>query len=349
MTSHLAEYAKDKKPVAINEVFGDWAVDTMAALVYSIDLDSRKDPSHPLMMSFEKLFSRIKSWQMMMMFTMPRIYKLCQPPFLTRENTEPLKTFVSHMIREKRKKDDKDEDILQLFIDAAFENVTGDEDVPANGDYSHEKSMTLDDITAQAALFFGAGTDTVSSAMTFSAYLLALNPGCQERLLKEVDDAVKKDGITYDTLQTMPYLEASIKEAMRMYTADSFIMRLCTEKTTVAGVPFEPGMNIDVPFVGIHYDPEFFPDPETFKPERFLPQNKDNVRPFTYLAFGAGPRNCVGMRLAMVQAKVALASILRHFKFQACPETMVPVRFKPRNMIPQTDGPLMLRLVTRNE
>ncbi|CAN8015222.1 unnamed protein product [Ixodes persulcatus] len=55
------------------------------------------------------------------------------------------------------------------------------------------------------------------------------------------------------------------------------------------------------------------------------------------------------MRLAMVQAKVALGSILRHFKFHACQETMVPVRFQPRHMIPQTDGPLMLRLVTRNE
>ncbi|KAG0436641.1 hypothetical protein HPB47_017844 [Ixodes persulcatus] len=99
-------------------------------------------------------------------------------------------------------------------------------------------------------------------------------------VLEEVDDAVQKDGITYDTLQAMTYLEASIKEAMRMYTADSL----------------------------------------------FLPQNKDNIRPFTNLAFGAGPRNCVGMRLAMVQAKVALGSILRHFKFHACQETMVSSR-----------------------
>ncbi|CAN7975782.1 unnamed protein product [Ixodes persulcatus] len=192
MTTRLAEYAKNKKPVVINEVFGDWAVDTMAALVYSIDLDSRNEPSHPLMVSFETLFSRIKSWQMMMMCA---IYKLCQPQFLTKDNTEPLKHFVSQIIQEKQKKDNKDDDILELFIDAGFEKGPSDKNVHANDDYSHGKPMTLDDITAQAMLFFGAGTDTVSSAMTYSAYLLALNPECQERVLKEVDDAVQKDGI----------------------------------------------------------------------------------------------------------------------------------------------------------
>ncbi|CAN7943420.1 unnamed protein product [Ixodes hexagonus] len=241
----------------------------MAALVYSIDLDSRNEPSHPLMRSFEQLFSMSKSWHLVMLFTMPSICKLCHLKIMTDQNTDPLKKFVTHIIKEKQKKHDADDDILQLFIDAKLNDDLGVKKAHENENFSYKRQLTLDDIAAQAVLFFGAGTDTVSSAMTYTAYLLALNQDCQERVLKEVDDAVKRDGITYETLQEMTYLEASIKEAMRMYTPDSFIMRLCTEETTVAGIRFKPGMNIDIPFAGIHYDPEFFPDPETFKPERY--------------------------------------------------------------------------------
>ncbi|EEC01140.1 cytochrome P450, putative [Ixodes scapularis] len=174
--------------------------------------------------------------------------------------------------------------------------------------------MTLDEITAQALLFFVAGTDTVMSSMTYATYFLALNPQCQERVLAEIDAAVEKRGVMYESLQDMPYLEACIKETMRLYSPDSVTMRMCTNETTVAGVRFKPGMNIDVPIAGVHYDPEFFPDPEKFQPERFLPENKGNLKPLTFLAFGAGPRNCVGMRLGILQVKVALACILEHLK-----------------------------------
>ncbi|CAN7985399.1 unnamed protein product [Ixodes pacificus] len=141
----------------------------------------------------------------------------------------------------------------------------------------------------------------------------------------------------------MTYLEASIKEAMRMYRGATLYDKWHTHSACEVPTPHQGGSA----HVCIHYIEWLYVDWRSS--ELFLPQNKDNIRPFTNLAFGAGPRNCVGMRLAMVQAKVALASMLRHFKFHACPETMVPVRFKPRHMIPETDGPLILRLVRRNE
>ncbi|KAH6933708.1 hypothetical protein HPB50_017674 [Hyalomma asiaticum] len=97
---------------------------------------------------------------------------------------------------------------------------------------------------------------------------------------------------------------------------------MCTEETTVAGVRFKPGMCVDIPLAGIHHDAEYFPEPEKFNPERFLPENKDNVRPFTYMPFGVGPRNCVAMRLGILQAKASLACLFRKVKLETCPETM---------------------------
>uniref|UniRef100_A0A023GF15 Putative cytochrome p450 ixodes scapularis cytochrome n=1 Tax=Amblyomma triste TaxID=251400 RepID=A0A023GF15_AMBTT len=145
----------------------------------------------------------------------------------------------------------------------------------------------------------------------------------------------------------MVYLDACIKEALRLSASESFMARLCTEETTVAGIPFKPGMCVEVPLAGMHHDPEYFPEPEKFNPDRFLPENKDSVKPFTFMPFGNGPRSCVGMRLGMVQAKTFLACLLRRVKLEKCPETMVPVKFKPRMLLPVTDGPVMLKAVAR--
>ncbi|KAM7300371.1 putative cytochrome P450 [Ixodes scapularis] len=110
---------------------------------------------------------------------------------------------------------------------------------------------------------------------------------------------------------------------MRLYPGAMFLMRTCTQETTLAGINFKPGMNVDIPVVGIHYDPEFYPDPESFKPERFLPENKDSHTPYTFLPFGSGPRSCVGMRLGYLTVKVVMVCLLQHVKFGTCPETMV--------------------------
>ncbi|KAH9377112.1 hypothetical protein HPB48_011691 [Haemaphysalis longicornis] len=99
-------------------------------------------------------------------------------------------------------------------------------------------------------------------------------------------------------------------------------MRLCTEETTVAGIRFKPGMCVDIPLAAMHRDPEYFPEPEKYNPERFLPENKDKVKPFSFIPFGAGPRNCVGMRLGLLQTKTTLASMLSRVRFEPCPETM---------------------------
>lgn len=345
--TRLENAALGDMPLEVNEVFENYAMDSTAALMYGIDLDSFGDLDHPLMLCCGKLFSNMVGWQLVMLFTMPRIYKLFLPGYPPKENTDALKEFVSLVVQERQKKQAEEDDILQMLLDTECEDG-GRSESSGKGDVLGKGAMTLDEITAQALVFFIGGTDTVTSALTYTAYCLALNPQCQETVLKEVDTVLQKRRLTYETLQEMPYLEACIKEALRMHSPDSFLMRLCTNETTVAGVNFKPGMNVDVPIAGMHYDPEFFPDPEKFQPERFLPENKGSIRPLTYLAFGAGPRNCVGLRLGILQVKVALACILQHMKFETCKETMIPLKFKPRNLLPQMDGPLMLLPIIRD-
>ncbi|CAN7942829.1 unnamed protein product, partial [Ixodes hexagonus] len=246
---------------------------------------------------------------------MSRVFKMLPLEFPSKKGSEYVKAFTRHMAQQRCASKESCEDVLQLGLDAVLRGRSPDNyEIPESD---------IEEITSQCMLFFVAGSDTVTSTLTYTAYSLALNPECQQRVIEEIDNAVKEKGITYESLRDMIYLEAAINEALRMYSPDAFLLRRCTQETSVGGIHFRPGMCVEIPIRGMHYDPEFFPEPDCFKPERFLPENKDSILPYTYLAFGAGPRNCVGQRMGMLQTKATLACLLQKIKFERCSETLV--------------------------
>jgi len=87
-------------------------------------------------------------------------------------------------------------------------------------------------------------------------------------------------------------------------------------------------MLITIPIHAIHHNPDYYPTPHQFDPERFLPENKDKLIPYTYLPFGAGPRNCVGMRFALMEAKTVIANIITKYRFFRTENTKIPLEFR---------------------
>lgn len=87
-----------------------------------------------------------------------------------------------------------------------------------------------------------------------------------------------------------------VSETLRKYPFASFLTRMANTDYTFeeTGLKLEKGTSVIIPLSGTHLNPDFYPDPEKFIPERFSPENKDKVLPFTYLPFGDGPRNCIG-------------------------------------------------------
>jgi len=78
----------------------------------------------------------------------------------------------------------------------------------------------------------------------------------------------------------------------------------------------------------VHHNPEYYPEPEKWIPDRFMPENRDQLTPYTYMPFGLGPRNCVGMRFALMEAKTAIAYLVHKYKFIRTNNTTVPLKYK---------------------
>ncbi|UYV82557.1 hypothetical protein LAZ67_21002753 [Cordylochernes scorpioides] len=189
------------------------------------------------------------------------------------------------------------------------------------------KGLSMTEIVAQGMQFFIAGYETTASTLSHCVYSLALNPECQDRLAEEIDSfySVPDAKLDYDTVKTLPYLEAVISETLRLYPSANRIERQAAASYRLGntGIEIPKDMILQIPVHAIHHDPDFFPYPETFDPERFLPENRDNIRPFTYIPFGSGPRNCVAERFARLEIKLCLAHVIRNFRFHRVPETQV--------------------------
>lgn len=107
------------------------------------------------------------------------------------------------------------------------------------------------------------------------------------------------------------------------------------------------GMTIVIPISGIHHDPDIYDQPEEFLPERFTPEEIQKRPNGSFLPFGDGPRNCIGLRFGMMEAQIGLVMLLRNFKFTTCDRTPpMPLQFSPNRFFLSPISDVMLNFQT---
>lgn len=162
-----------------------------------------------------------------------------------------------------------------------------------------------DEIIAQCFLFFIAGFDTTSTFLSILTYELAINPDMQKRLYEEVIeyDRLSNGKITYDNLQKMKYMDMVVSEGLRRWPPGAFTDRVCVKDYKYDDGKYkftiEKGTSLWIAMSALHHDPNNFPNPMQFDPERFSEENRNQIKPGTYVPFGIGPRNCIGMLLKL--------------------------------------------------
>ncbi|KAI1308679.1 Cytochrome P450 9e2 [Halotydeus destructor] len=119
-------------------------------------------------------------------------------------------------------------------------------------------------------------------------------------------------------------------ESIRMYSPVAMINRIASADYQVPGtdVTIPKGTEVQIPTWSVHYDADNFANPERFDPMRFMPENRDRIKPCTYLPFGSGIRNCIGQRFSVLEAKVAVADMISKFEFFKTDKTPLKPSFK---------------------
>ena len=213
---------------------------------------------------------------------------------------------------------------------------------------SLKDSFTPEELAAESFLVYAGGFETSSTLVTFTLYELALNPDIQEKLREEINSMLSKkdDKLTYESLFAAKYLDQVINESLRKYPPIPSGIRKCLKDYEIPGtnLTIPKGTSIQLATYSLHHDPEYYPEPEKFDPERFSPENSKNLRPFTFLPFGEGPRNCIGMRFGLMQSKLAIVKLLQSFELSPNDKTPIPMKFVPASPFLAPVGGMWLNL-----
>ncbi|KAM0725020.1 putative cytochrome P450 6a13 [Formica fusca] len=334
----------DRSTIEVRELAAKFIIDVIGSCAFGIQINALTDEESEFHRAAKKLSKpsyKTTLWRMLRT-AMPRLYRLLGVQVIDPSITRFFKDVVSQMIEQREKTGARRHDFMDLLIElknkGVLENETGAQ-VCNNEDAQAAEEIELDDnaIAAQAFGFFAAGYETSSNTIAFCLHELALNQEIQERTRREIHDAIetRDNKLTYDAVQEMKYLDMVILETLRKYPPAPLISRKCEYNYQIPNskVELPAGMRVIIPIYGFHHDPNYYPDPTEFDPERFTEENKRARHPYTYLPFGEGPRNCIGMRFALLQIKMGIISFLKNHRVEICERSIVPIKFSRRSLV----------------
>jgi len=182
-----------------------------------------------------------------------------------------------------------------------------------------ETKLTEKQIHDHILTFLAAGHETTAIALVWTFYLLSQYPQVRAKLQADISDVLAGREPTLDDFAKLPYLDWVLNESMRLYPPAWLQMRFVAKESELDGVRLPVGTLVILSQWVIHRLPEIWQDPEIFRPERWDPANGQQLPPGAYFHFGGGPRTCIGMPLAQLEARLILTSILQHYTPQPAP------------------------------
>ncbi|XP_022761129.1 cytochrome P450 CYP72A219-like isoform X2 [Durio zibethinus] len=246
-----------------------------------------------------------------------------------------IKTTLRDMIHKKEQAikngEFKDNDLLGLLLQC--KEQSGNE-------------MTVEDVIEECKLFYFAGQETTANWLTWTLITLSMYPNWQEKARQEVLQICGKKIPSAENMNHLKVVSMILYEVLRLYPPVTVLPRHTSKKTSIGGMPIPAGVDIQLPTLLLHYEPEYWgDDAEEFRPERFAEgvskASKDQI---AFYPFGWGPRFCLGQNFAMIEAKMALAMILQRFWFELSPSYM-HAPYQVITLQPQHGAPVILHQI----
>ncbi|XP_037954921.1 cytochrome P450 9c1-like [Teleopsis dalmanni] len=324
----------------MKEYFTKFTNDIIASTAFGIKVDSFEDPDnefYKICKSCTKLRG-VLIIKALFISVLPKLSRFLRMELLSSKISNYFKNLVFGAMKYRAENNIIRPDMIHLLTEAKkhFEETKNER----TGEHAE---FNDDDLLAQCILFFLAGLDTVSTCLSFTAHELLENQDVQDLLYQEVLEIEKElDGkpLNYDTIMKMKYMDMVISESLRKWPPNIILDRVCgndyklTDEEGNLIVEIKKKEMIAIPIAALHRDPEYFPEPGKFLPERFSDENKSNIKNLSYLPFGIGPRSCIANRLALMETKAIIYNMLLRFKIVRGPKTT-------KNMIKSIKGFLM--------
>ena len=219
-----------------------------------------------------------------------------------RRSVRQLDKTVYGIITHRREAESDSGDLLSILMQARDEDGS---------------RMTDKQLRDEVLTFLLAGHETTALALSWTWYLLGQNPETEKNLHQELDRVLDGREPTFADLPALSYAERVIKESLRLYPPAWGLARTVIKEFQLAGYRIPAGANVVMSTWVMHHDPRYFPEPEKFDPDRWVPEKAQKLPKFAYLPFGGGPRQCIGASFAMMEATLLLATIAQRFQFRA--------------------------------
>ena len=224
-----------------------------------------------------------------------------------------LEGVLDSLVRERRGTEDGGMDLLSILLRAQGEVEEVTEEL------LRDELMTM----------LLAGHDTTALSLTYTWYLLAQHPDIERRVHDEIDDVLGDEPPTAGDVRDLDLTERVIQEAMRLYPPVYTIFREPSEDVRLGGYEVPEGSLVMLPQWGVHRDPRWYDDPETFDPDRWTNDRVSDRPNYAYFPFGGGPRHCIGKHLSMLEAQMILATVARSYRLRLAPEQSADLDFAP--------------------
>ncbi|CAH2105998.1 unnamed protein product [Euphydryas editha] len=375
LKKQIKESKSDVIEIDIKDLTSRYTNDVIFSCAFGLQVDSHSERENQFY-KVGKMATTFSFRQAILYYlgaALPWLVKILNLRFYSNTTKEFFTNIVLNTMKDRESQKIMRPDMIQILMDLKKGQLKYDEkngadtegdtgfataEESAVGKKKVDREWSDVDLIAQAVVFFLAGYETIATATAFTLHELALNPEVQERLAKEIKEHDAKNGgkVNFNSIQNLTYMDMVISESLRMWPPLMQLDRVCVKDYNM-GKPnpkapkdyiVRKGEYISIPAWPIHRDPEFYPNPDKFDPERFSPENKHKINPFTYMPFGIGPRNCIGSRFALCECKVMLYQILLHTEVFPSGKTCIPSKLSSDSLSSSLQGGHWLNIKARS-
>ena len=210
-----------------------------------------------------------------------------------------LTKLVGELINHRRKESLEHFDFLSMLM--------------ASRDRENDAPMSDKELIDEVLTLIVAGHETTAAALTWTWYLISQNPETQRRLQEEADGTPKDATLGLDAAESLAYTHQVLQESLRLYPPGWLITRRTIDADTLGGYPVGARTDVFISPYMLHRHPDFWSEPEEFRPERFAGEGAADRHRFAYIPFAVGPRHCIGENIAMFEMLVHVSAMARRF------------------------------------